>query len=432
MAACEGFGAFLLNELVVKTLQGILRTGLPLALIAYRNVLRQKRRTLAATIAVSFGVAAFILAGGFIDWLIWGMAEFTIKAHLGHAQVMKPGFLESGTAAPFDYLISGREDDRKSVEASQNVIAVSSRLSLSGLISRGESTQSFVGDGVDPKAELALSSTMKILQGRNLAPDDKAAVILGEGLAASLGAEVGERVVLLSNTKSGGINAVEVAVQGIFSTVSKAYDDMGLRVPIQTAQRLLKVSGEHKWIVLLDDTGKTERFVNGLSARLKKSDLQVVPWTALADFYNKTVSLFKRQVAVMKFIIAAIIMLSITNSMMMAVMERTGEIGTAMALGQDKRDVLLGFVLEGFFLGVVGGVIGVVIGLCLAASISYIGIPMPPPPGMAQGFTAEILVTPSLVAEALLLACVTTLLAAVYPAWKASRAVIVDALRHNR
>jgi putative ABC transport system permease protein len=404
----------------------------PLGRIAVRNVGRQKRRTFAATIAVSFGVIAFILAGGFIDWLIWGMAEFTIKAHLGHVQIMRPGFLDSGMATPFDFLISDREQEKRSVEDMDGVVVVSTRLSLSGLISRGEATQSFVGDGVDPKAELALSSTMKIVDGENLAPGDSASVILGQGLAASLGVRVGEKVVLLANTKSGGVNAIELMVRGTFSTVSKAYDDIGLRLPISQAQHLLKVSGAHKWVLLLDDTGKTERVVAELIPKLKAQGLEVVPWTDLADFYNKTVTLFKRQVTVMKFIIAAIIMLSITNTMMMSVMERTGEIGTTMALGRSKRDVLLGFVFEGMLLGIVGGVVGAIVGFGLAKLISIIGIPMPPPPGMAQGFTAGILVTPGLIIEGLVLSVFTTLVAAIYPSWKASQLVIVDALRHNR
>lgn len=400
--------------------------------MAFRNVSRQKKRTFAATVAVSFGVIAFILAGGFIDWLIWGMAEFTIKAHLGHAQVMRPGFLDSGMAMPFDYLVTGHDDERERLQSASGVVVVAPRLSLSGLVSKGEATQSFVGDGVDPKAESLLSSTMKILAGSSLEPPKGNTVILGEGLAASLGATVGDAVVLLANTRSGGVNAVELKVQGIFSTVSKAYDDIGLRLPIATARQLLKITGEHRWVVLLQDTDKADRFVADLRPKLKEQGLDVVPWTDMADFYNKTVSLFERQVTVMKFIIAAIIMLSITNTMMMSVMERTGEIGTIMALGNSKQDVLIEFVLEGGLLGFVGGVAGAVIGIGLAELISFVGIPMPPPPGMAQGFTAGIKLSAALVAEALGLACVTTLFAAIYPSWKASRLVIVDALRHNR
>lgn len=116
----------------------------------------------------------------------------------------------------------------------------------------------------------------------------------------------------------------------------------------------------------------------------------------------------------------------------MSVMERTSEIGTSMALGYSRKDILKLFVTEGALLGILGGSSGLVLGLVLARVISAIGIPMPPPPGMAWGFTGEILVTWRLTLDALSLAFGTTLLASVYPAWKASRMLIVDALRHSR
>lgn len=160
--------------------------------------------------------------------------------------------------------------------------------------------------------------------------------------------------------------------------------------------------------------------------------LEVVPWSKLADFYNKTVVLFSRQVGVVKAIIAIIIILSISNTMTMTVMERTVEIGTAMALGIRRSRILQLFLVEGSLLGAIGGLFGSMVGYGAARLISWIGIPMPPAPGMSRGFTAAIIVTPPAILEAILLAVFTTLIASVYPAWRASRMVIVDALRHNR
>ena len=90
------------------------------------------------------------------------------------------------------------------------------------------------------------------------------------------------------------------------------------------------------------------------------------------------------------------------------------------------------FVAEGVLIGLIGGVLGVVLGFVFAQLISTVGIPMPPPPGMARGFLGEILIVPELASEALILALVTTFLASVLPAFKASRMNIVDALRHNQ
>jgi putative ABC transport system permease protein len=183
---------------------------------------------------------------------------------------------------------------------------------------------------------------------------------------------------------------------------------------------------------VLDETAKTTPVADELRARLAGKGLQIVPWYQLADFYNKTVALFSKQVGVMKLIVAIIIVLSIANIMTMSVMERTGEIGTALAIGASRARILSQVVFEGLALGVIGGGIGVILGTTLASVISWVGIPMPPPPGMARGFTGEILVTPRIAVEAFVLAVVTTLIASLYPAWKASRMVIVDALRANR
>ena len=136
--------------------------------------------------------------------------------------------------------------------------------------------------------------------------------------------------------------------------------------------------------------------------------------------------------SVVKLIIGLIIVLSISNMLVMTVLERTGEIGTLMALGFKRRSVLQMMFIEGLLLGVVGGALGVAVGVALAIGISAVGIPMPAPPGSDTGFTGEIRLTSALVLGAFVLAVVVTALASVYPAWKASRLEVVNALRHNR
>ncbi len=157
-----------------------------------------------------------------------------------------------------------------------------------------------------------------------------------------------------------------------------------------------------------------------------------MPWRALADFYNSTEALFTKQVAVVRLIIGLIIVLTIMNSLTMSVMERTTEIGTSLAVGLPGRLITQLFVIEGVLIGILGGVIGVVFGYLLAMIISAIGIPMPAPPGMAHSYVAAILITPDLVFDALVLSFVTTLLASAFPAWKAGRMNIVDALRYSQ
>ena len=377
-------------------------------------------------------MVALILAGGFIDWVFWAMREAAIQTGLGHIQIVRPGYKDSGTADPFSFLLPEKSSEFSALQATPGVKAISTRLSFSGLISSGETTLSFVGEGVDPESERIVSGILPIVQGENLAAQDSSGIILGEGLAANLGIKVGDTAILLTSSASGGVNAVEAHVRGIFSTQVKAFDASAVRVPIVLSQKLLRVVGAHTWVVSLSQTDNTERLVERLRSQFQGAALQFLPWYELADFYNKSKVLLSRQLDVVRLIIALIIVLSISNTLIMSVLERTGEIGTLMAMGTTRAKVLRMFFIEGLILGIAGGALGLAVGSGLAYIVSTIGIPMPPPPGRSVGYSGEILVTFPLIEGAMLLAVVTTGLASVYPSWKASRLVIVDALRHNR
>lgn len=405
--------------------------------LALRNLTRQKRRSTIAIAVVIFSCAVIILTSGFVEWIFWGMRESTIHSQLGHIQIVKPGYFEAGKADPYRFLFV--DDLRQSLsenftlsDGSHPVKTIVPRLSFSGLLSHGDATLSFMGEGIDPAEQEYFGNALKLSAGDHLSAEQPHHLIMGEGLARNLGVTVGDQVVLLVNTATGGINAVEMTVGGLFTTVTKSYDDNALRLPISTAQQLLRTQGAHSWVVLLNDTANTDAVLTALREQLSPEQFEIVPWYQLADFYNKTTVLFSKQVQAIKLIIALIILLGISNTMTMNVMERTGEIGTAMALGVKKTDILRQFLCEGALIGGIGGILGMLIGLLLATIISAVGIPMPPPPGMARGYNGEILITPDMLLEALALAIITTLIASLYPAWKASRMQIVDALRHNR
>ena len=399
--------------------------------LALRNILRQRRRSSIAILAIGFGVISMMLAAGFIEWIFQETREDAIKNQYGHIQIVIPGYHEGGQADPFAYLLPKNSPALKNLEQIPEVQSVVPRLIFNGLISHGESTLTFIGEGVDPARDPALGN-LHLIKGKPLSLDKPKEILLGVGLAANLGVQTGDTVVLLANTASGGINAVEATVRGLSFTSMKAIDDVMLRIPISMARELLRTSGSHIWITTLKHTNLTDKVMSRLKGEGSLKNFEIVPWTKLADFYNKTVELFSRQIGVVKLIIAVIIVLSISNTMTMSVMERTVEIGTSMALGVRQRSILRLFVMEGVLLGAIGGVGGVTLGFLLATLASTIGIPMPPAPGMTEGFTAAIIVTPRIIWEALAISLVTTLLASLYPAWRASRLVIVDALRHNR
>lgn len=400
-------------------------------LVASRNLFRQRRRAALAMLIICGGVITFLLAGGFIHWLLDNMRESTIHSQLGHVQITRPDYFRKGLGDPYSYLLPPRADV-VSEQTPRGMVTITPRLAFNGLLSSGDNTISFMGEGIDPEREALVGRSIRIVEGADLDPAGTDGVIVGRGLAANVGVHPGDTVVLLATTAQGGLNAVELPVTGLFATTVKAYDDAALRVPIDTARKLMRVEGATSWILLLERTADTDTALAALRARLPASDFEAIPWYELADFYNKTAELFSRQVGVVRILIALIVVLSISNTLSMAVVERTGEIGTAMALGVRRAGILRMFLAEGALLGVMGGALGVGLGLLLASAISAVGIPMPPPPGMETGFTGRISVPPALAWEAFQLAFVTTLLASIVPAWKASRMNIVDALRHQR
>ena len=401
-------------------------------LLALRNLMRNRNRTLVAMLTVGGGIVAFLLAGGFINWVFDNMREATIRSQLGHIQIVRPGYFEKGIADPYAFLLPGHSTEEDKLLSLPGVATLTPRLAFSGLISFDEVTIGFSGEGIDPIRERPISTRLAIREGRDLQGLDDNAALLGEGLAKSLGVKPGDSIVLLGTTAKGSANAIEVKVAGIFFTISKEYDDTALRLPITLARKLMRVEGATAWVALLENTAMTQAAIEEIRPILPAEKFQIVPWTELADFYNKVVVLFSKQVDVVKIIIGLIIILTISNTQTMSVLERTTEIGTSLAIGLRQSDVLRLFLLEGALIGVAGGLIGVCLGYALGEIISLIGIPMPPPPGMAHGYTGQILISASLTVDALLLALSTTLLASVMPAWRASRMNIVDALRCNQ
>jgi putative ABC transport system permease protein len=400
--------------------------------IALRNLQRHRGRTAVAVLTVAAGLIAFLLAGGFIEWIFENMRESTIRSQLGHIQIVRPGYLEKGIADPYRFLLPTNSPEQKTISERPTVVSITERLAFSGLISHGDSTASFIGEGVDPENEARISDQMHIREGSNLAGINERTVVLGEGLAKTLGVTIGDRVVLFATTAEGAPSAVEVTVVGTFFTASKEFDDTALRLPLTPSRKLMRVTGATSWVLLLKETSKTNHTVDDLISNLSSDHFQVVPWFEMADFYNKTVSLFSKQTEFMKVIIGLIIILTISNTQTMSVLERTTEIGTMLAMGTRTDGVLRLFIIEGVTVGVIGGFLGATTGFVLSVILSAIGIPMPPPPGMDTGFTAGILVTPALIGDSLVLAFVTTLLASILPAHRASRLIIVDALRANQ
>jgi putative ABC transport system permease protein len=402
--------------------------------LAVRNVFRNTRRSVITLAAIVFGASAIVVFGGFVEYMYLGVREQTIRSQFGHIQLHRRGHAERGAVAPFELLIPDYEAVRALIAPLEHVVDVLPRLGFSGLISTGDTTTSFLGLGVDPEREAALSSFARTIEGAELSGAAPRGIILGLGLARGFGVQPGDEVTLLATTRDGGINGLAVTVRGIWESTEKAYDDRFLKAPIASVQRLLDAEGVvQSIVVLLDDTEHTAVVRQRIEALVaaRGLPLEIQTWEDLALRYHQVRALFSRIFNTLTVIVSVIVVLGIANTMTMAVFERTREIGTIMALGARRRRVVGMFVVEGAFLGVVGGLLGLAVGVVLARAISAYGIQMPPPPGSTRGFVAEILLVPEIFARAFVLSVATAIASSLYPAWRASRLDVVEALRQS-
>ncbi|MBK6281006.1 MAG: ABC transporter permease [Gammaproteobacteria bacterium] len=399
--------------------------------LAFRNIFRQRMRTALTLAAIVFGVVGIILSGGFIEDVFVQLRESTIHSHLGHMQVFRSGYSEFGRREPLAYLIEDPEEVVRQIAELPHVEDVMARLSFSGLLNNGKADLPIIGEGIEPAREARLGTAVSMVAGRMLREDDAFGLQLGQGVAAALQLKPGDFVTLVSSTPDGAVNSLEFEVVGVFRTFSKDFDDRAVRIPLAAAQELLYTTGAHNLVVSLSDTAATDAVAAAVRERLGDEDFELKPWYVLAEFYSKTVDLYRRQFGALQLIVLVMVLLSVGSSVNMTLHERTGEFGTLQALGQRRRQIVQLIIAENVMLGLFGAAAGVICGVVLAVAISGIGIPMPPPPGSNVGYVAFIRIVPSVLAVAFVIGAISTVLAAILPARRLTRVAVVDALRDN-
>lgn len=400
--------------------------------IAARSVFRNRRRTVITLLSIIFGCVAIIVFGGFVDYSMWGLREGTIHSRLGHLQVYRKGYFEKGGTNPLAYTIEDYPRVRSIIESEEHVDFVTSRLEFSGLIAGTESSVICVGKGVEPEKERELGMAVAIVEGEDLSSEKLEEGIIGKGLADGLGVKIGDYLTILTSTAEGALNAVDFKLRGIFQTGVKEYDDVAVMVPMELGKALLYTENVQSIVIVLDETENTDLVADNLEKKFSQAnlDLEIKTWSDLATFYHQVVQLYGGIFWVVRLIILIIVIFSIANTMTMSVFERMREIGTIRAMGTKRRGVLSLFLMEGLILGALGGTLGVVFGIVAAKLISIKGIYIPPPPTMTEGYTALINIVPKDLIFAFCLAVGTSLISSIYPAFKAARLKVVDALRY--
>lgn len=399
--------------------------------LAWRNLLRQKSRTLVTLVSIAFGVAGLILAGGFVDDILTQLRDATIKSRLGYVQIYKEGYSRFGRRDPYAYLIEEPEALEARLQGAEGVERVLKRVNFTGLLNNGRTDRSVIVEGIEPDAESGVNNFMAVIEGRQLTDADDYGLLLGEGVSASLDLGPGDYVTLITNTTSGAMNSLEFEVVGVFRTFSREFDARAVRIPLATAQELIETPGVHSLVLYLDDVARVDPLVAKLAPELAAGGQELRTWLQLDDFYPKTRELYRSQFGFLQVIVLGIVLLSVANSITMTANERVGEFGTLRALGHTSGQLYRMLIVENALLGLLGAALGVALGVALALGISQVGIPMPPPPNANSGYTAYISVVPGICAAAFAIGVLAAVISALLTCRTPTRVDISEALRRN-
>ncbi len=399
--------------------------------LAIKNVLRNRRRALVTVLITAVGVSAILIGGGFANFTYVSLKEMAARSS-GHLIVAHKNYFDKEENTPMEFGLEEYRALAKTLKSDSDVRYAIPRIDFSGLISNGEKSTIFMGSGVDAKYEFKVKGPFLVIESGNVLSkrekEDDPRVMLGTDLAKSLNAKVNDSLTLMSTTVDGGLNAIDVTVQGIFSTGTPEVDKRSIIVNINTAQSLLVTNKVSSIALHLRDTETTFNKYDEFSAQYP--ELSWETWLDQAFFYTGVKNLYNRIFGLLGLIIAMMVFFSIYNTVNMSVVERTREIGTLRAIGTYASEITRNFILEGLVIGVIGAVTGITIAALTSLGLSLADIQMPPPPGQTNGYPLIIDIPANLYLIAVAMSLFICILAAWLSSYKAAKKPIVGALSH--
>lgn len=362
-------------------------------IIAWRNVVRNRRRSLLSGGIVVFGFISFALAGGFMAQSFNGLRESTLRSGLGHLQFAYPGTFDQSQDATLEHGLTNSDVIGAILAKDPAVAVVMPRIEFFGLATAGARSVPFMGLGVDPVAEAQGSDIPASVHQGHWLMAGQHEVVLGRGLAQHLNAKVGDTLTLLATTPDGILNAVDANVAGIADVLIKELSDRYLATTLTLAQELLNVTNvASKVSVGLREPADEIDSGKRLLAKLLplSPGISVKRWDELAVFYAQVKMLYIGIFGFMGAILMVVVFLAAINTTLMTVTERTREIGTLRAMGARTDSVIKNFVLEAVLLGLAASGAGAALSIVISLALNATGIELPPPPGSTHGFPIHI------------------------------------------
>ncbi len=398
--------------------------------IAFRNIFRQKRRTVLTALAMIVG---FTLSSVFIGWSDGAYSDiismFT-RNRIGHIQVHRAGYLDKPSL--YD-VIDGYESIGEKIARVDGVEAWTPRIYSAGLGSVGDKTMGVQIIGVDVGREVkATRFDRKITSGAIFSEPAEGEAILGIGLARVLKADVDDNIVLVTQGTDGAIANDLYTIIGIAESGDKATDQMTCYLHINDAQDLLVLNGRvHEIAVLVEALDRVPKITAAIEAQINDAKLEVSPWQVVAKSFYRAMQADRQGDLIGRMIIMLIVAIGVLNTVLMSVLERTREYGVLKAMGTKPSQIFGVVVAEVTFIALGSIVIGAMFGAGLNYLLSIYGISLP------QEFSYGGIVFQTMYAavtvRSLAIPAVTVLVSAIFvslfPALRAARIAPASAMR---
>jgi putative ABC transport system permease protein len=341
--------------------------------IAWRNIWRHRNRNLIVALAIALGLAMMMFYDGIIvgfDQAIYGNA---IKVLGGNIQVHAQGYRAKADQTPLLPL----ENDQIVVNAAiaqPEVLAASRRINTGGMISSREGAFAVRITGIEPEAESEVNlAAQHVVAGRYLDSSDGDVIFIGKGLADAMNVQVGDRIAMTGRSTHQQMRLRTMTVGGIFDLDLPDIEKRTVYISLNEAQELYDLSGQSTEVaIVLKQLGQEPKVIDALEPLL--SGYEIDSWDTNFPELKSAIGTKTAVMNVFSVVILVIAGIGILNLLLMAVYERTREIGLLGALGLRPIQIWLLFVLEGTLMGLVGVVFGIVLGLLLNGVLRQVGL----------------------------------------------------------
>jgi ABC-type lipoprotein release transport system permease subunit len=323
--------------------------------------------------AMGFGLCLMMWYDGLVDGFYQAIYGNAIKVLGGNIQIHAEGYKASAGQTPLLPL----GEDLQVLEAARSqpgVIVASRRINTGGLASSREGAFAVGITAIEPEVEQAVNlAGQNVVAGRNLAGSDGDSILIGKGLADAMAVGVGDRIALAGRSSHQEMRRRTMTVVGIYDLGIPEVEKLTVYITLSEAQGLYDLTGQSTEVaVFLDQVGGEAKVIQGLAPVLP--GYEIVPFTDSYPELQYALTTKGKAMDVFSVIILGIAAIGILNLLLMAVYERTREIGVLGAMGLKPRQISLLFILEGTMIGLVGVALGVVLGLALNGVQKVVGL----------------------------------------------------------